>query len=85
MGPKLTTFFTILGKTTYTTTKTHLGLEHVHRPADVCVHSVSLKAQEDSLLQSQTQGAAVDEAEEDTDELNKQNASDTDAILQLSS
>ena len=83
MGPKLTTFFTILGKTTYTTT--NLGLEHVHRPADVCVHSVSLEAQEDSLLQGQTQGAAVDEAEEDADELNKQNASDTDAILQLSS
>ena len=82
MGPKLTTFFTILGKTTYTT---NLGLEHVHRPADVCVHPVSLEAQEDSLLQSQTQGAAVDEAEEDADELNKQNASDTDAILQLSS
>ena len=64
MGPKLTTFFTISGRTTYTT---HLGLEHVHRPADVCVHSVSLEAQEDSLLQSQTQGAAVDEAEEDAD------------------
>lgn len=84
MGPKVTTFFTILGKTTYTIL-THLGLEHVHRPADVCVHSISLEAEEDSLLQGQTQGAAVDEAEEDADELNKQNASDTDAILQLSS
>ena len=63
----------------------HLGLEHVHGPADVGVHPVPLEAGEDPLVQGQAQRAPVDEAQEDTDQLNKQNASNTDAILQISS
>ena len=64
-------------------TEPHLGLEHVHGPADVGVHPVPLEAQEDPLMQRQTQGAPVDEAQEDAHQLDKQNASNTDAVLKI--
>ena len=84
---KLHYFFTIMVKqvTDNFFSLSHLGLEHVHGSADVGVHPVPLEAHVDSLLEGQAQGASIDEAEEHTDQLNKQNASNTDAILQISS
>ena len=87
MGPKSYNIFHNNSKTSYWQLfcETHLWLEHVHGPADVRVHPVPLEAHEDPLLEGQAQRAPIDEAEEHTDQLNKQNASNTDAILQISS
>ena len=87
MGPKSYNIFHNNGKTSYWQLfcEPHLGLEHVHGPADVRVHPVPLEAHEDPLLEGQAQRAPIDEAEEHTDQLDKQNASNTDTILQISS
>ena len=84
---KLHYFFTIMVKQVIDNffSLSHLGLEHVHGSADVGVHPVPLEAHVDPLLEGQAQRAPIDEAEEHTDQLDKQNASNADAILQISS
>ena len=62
-------------------TAPHTCLQQVHGLAPLRVHPVLLHAEVDPLLEGLAQRVAIEERDQDTDDLHQQDSSNTDAVL----